>query len=217
MAIAENPSLMMRLWEVHVKVFSRLVTDRLTSARDGQTDGTLSKSPLEETTGSYKRSTAGSDRPLYVFPAAALATGDLPVQDHSFKIVQGPLALIMSLRPHLGHGKVSSVELMTSKFSSLVKKLVHNLSFLPQPAGHPGLQLHDALSALRAQHRLVHGVRRARAARRVGAAQAGVPLKQAVPGLRRDGGGQQDGGAQDFSLSEKGGDLSLLRAQPGGV
>ena len=90
MAIAENPSLMMRLWEVHVKVFSRLVTDRLTSARDGQTDGTLSKSPLEETTGSYKRSTAGSDRPLYVFPAAAhsaaLATGDLPVQDHSFKI-----------------------------------------------------------------------------------------------------------------------------------
>ena len=103
MAIAENPSLMMRLWEVHVKVFSRLVTDRLTSARDGQTDGTLSKSPLEETTGSYKRSTAGSDPPLYVFPAAALATGDLPVQDHSFKIVQGPLALIMLLRPHLGH------------------------------------------------------------------------------------------------------------------
>ena len=86
MAIAENPSLMMRLWEVHVKVFSRLVTDRLTSARDGQTDGTLSKSPLEETTGSYKRSTAGSDPPLYVFPAAALDTGDLPVQDHSFKI-----------------------------------------------------------------------------------------------------------------------------------
>ena len=90
MAIAENPSLMMRLWEVLVKVFSRLVTDRLTSARDGQTDGTLSKSPLEETTGSYKRSTPGSDPPLYVFPAAAhsaaCATGDLPVQDHSFKI-----------------------------------------------------------------------------------------------------------------------------------
>ena len=64
MAIAENPS------PVHVKVFSRLVTDQLTSARDGQTDGTLSKSPLEETTGSYKRSTPGSDRPLYVFPAA---------------------------------------------------------------------------------------------------------------------------------------------------
>ena len=103
MAIAENPSLMMRLWEVHVKVFSRLVTDRLTSARDGKTDGTLSKSPLGETTGSYKRSTPGSDRPLYVFPAAAFATGDLPVQDHSFKIVQGPLALIMLLRPHLGH------------------------------------------------------------------------------------------------------------------
>ena len=104
MAIAENPSLMMRLWEVHVKVFSRLVTDRLTSARDGQTDGTLSKSPLEETTGSYKRSTPGSDPPaLYVFPAAARAPGDPPVQDHSFKIVQGPLALIMLLRPHLGH------------------------------------------------------------------------------------------------------------------
>ena len=120
MAIAENPSLMMRLWEVHVKVFSRLVTDRLTSARDGQTDGTLSKSPLGETTGSYKRSTPGPDPTLYVFPAAAFATGDLPVQDHSFKIVQGPLALIMLLRPHPGPGwesvlrRVDDVKILVS-------------------------------------------------------------------------------------------------------